>query len=258
MNTRNQTLTAAICFLAFAFLCGAAMSQTYTFPDTIQGRTIAWSHTNPTGESILFRLYRDGAVVYSVRDVFEQYVPKADLAGTWTGTAANGVGESAHSTPAVVVSLYPIDEPPPVTGGFPWLAETAELLTGGYWCGGNVTSKYSAGYGGGLLFWGAASDPACWGISRSASSDGVITVRIHARMPHDPTSLLHFSVNEEEKSVQVNGTAWRWYDFGSYAVDAGANIMQFRAYGAANFLVDSLDVRVGGLSVPLAPVLLVK
>jgi hypothetical protein len=260
MTTRNQTLTAAIACIAFAFACGAAMSQTLSFPDTIKGKTLYWSHTDTTGKDVLFRLYRSGAVAYTLAGK-EQFVPVEGLPGAWLVKAFYAMSPQAESDPSntLTISLYRPDEPPPVTqDGFPWLAGTADLLSNGRWISGNVTTKYSAPYGGGLLFWGTSATPACWEVVRSMTRDAVVEVRIHARMPNDPNSMLHFSVNEEEKHVQINGTAWKWYDFGSYAVDEGTNIMQFRAYQTANFLADSLDIRVGGVTVPSAPVLEIR
>jgi hypothetical protein len=241
-------------------LYGMAMSQTVTFPDTIKGKTLYWSHADTTGKDVLFRLYRSGAVAYTLTGK-EQFVPVEGLPGAWLVKAFYAMSPQAESDPSntLTISLYRPDEPPPVTqDGFPWKPGTTELLTNGRWCGGNVTTAHSGQFGGGILFWGAANLPACWEVVRSMSKDAVVEVKIHARMPNDPNALLSFSINEEEKDVQINGTAWKWYDFGSYAVDEGTNIGQFRAYQTANFLVDSLDIRVGGVTVPSAPVLLVR
>ena len=259
MNRTNLLIAGLVCIL-FAICCGPGIGQTFTKPDNVASVTVYWSHTNPSGEPITFRLYANGTVIWSgtqkettlARSVFT-------VNNLLYVTAIDSVPNESDPSPTATLTFAPVEEPPEEPTEFdvfPFIASRTNLE--GWNRYGNVIVV--TGVDGGVQLFGKYSSNTSnvAMIGSSVASEKVRTVRVvvSARTRYnDPLETMHFSIQNPEKSVQLVGrSVWRDYDVGTFQIEQGQNIVQVRSYNT-EFLVRSVSLVPVDADVvaPLAP-----
>jgi hypothetical protein len=246
----------ALSFVAYT----AVNAQTVTFPDNTPSVTVYWTHDNPSGEPITFRLYANGSVIWSgpqkevdiARSVFA-------VDNLLYVTALDSVPNESEPSPTLAVNFVPVEEPPDIPAEydtFPLIFSRTNLE--GWQRYGNVFVV--TGADGGVQLYGKYSSNTnnVAMISGSVVSEKAQDVKVIVSAKtryNDPLETMHFSVNNPEKSIQLSGrSVWRDYDVGTFQIEQGQNIVQVRSYNT-EFLVRSVSLIPADADVtaPLAP-----
>jgi hypothetical protein len=254
----GRTVFGLALILSFVMGWSFAHCQTFSFPTNTPNLTVYWTHTNPEGEPITFRLYANGSVVWSgaqkettlARSVFA-------VDNLLYVTASDTVSNESEPSPTITLTFTPVEEPPEEPAEFdtfPLVCDSLDLFGWDRISGNIVSGRYAWQYGGGLVFWGADVNAV---MARDVVSETARTVNVSvvARVPYygDPGTL-RLSVNNPERSATVTGTAWKTYDLGAFQLEQGQNVVQVRAVGA-NFCVRSVSLVPvdADVTAPLAP-----
>lgn len=257
---RTRLLIVALSCIGIALLCGAAMSQTVTFPDNTPSVTVYWTHDNPSGEPITFRLYANGAVIWSgaqkettlARSVFA-------VDNLLYVTALDSVPNESEPSPTLAVNFTPVEEPPDIPTEYDTFPLTFSRTNLEGWTRyGNVIVV--TGADGGVQLYGkyTSGDNKVATISGSCVSEKARTVKVvvSARTRYnDPLEMMDFSINNPEKTVSLTGrSTWVDYEIGPFQIEQGQNVIQVRSYGT-EFIVRSVSLVPvdADVTAPLAP-----
>lgn len=239
MSKRAGRFVIGAIVILSAFCCWlSSQAQTFSFPDTSKGpRLCSWTHDNPTGAPMTFRVYLNGSAKYSTANLF-QSMPMSDFGATnlvWV-TATNEVGRESDPSPVVTVNIFHVateEQPPVLTSGFPWHPTKGERLGGSTVSGMVVVGgKYAAAVGGdSCVIHYNDPKPSTYRLTRASNKYETVHVRIKARFPYfdNVPHEMKVQVNTVEKTVAVaGGPAWNqltWYDAGDFPVGPGTNVI---------------------------------
>lgn len=261
MSKQAQYFVGSIIGLAiFLFGISVGHCQTFTKPDNVASVTVYWSHDNPSCEPITFRLYANGTVIWSgSQKEVEVMRSVLSTSNIFYVTALDSVPNESVPSPTISLTFTPVEEPPDIPAEYDTFPLTfSRTNLEGWQRYGNVYVVIGAD-GGVELFgkYSSATNNVAM-ISGGCVSDKARTVRVvvSARtMYNDPIETMHVSVNNPEKSVQLNGrSTWTDYEIGTFQIEQGQNIVQVRSYNT-EFLVRSVSLVPVDVDVtaPLAP-----
>jgi hypothetical protein len=248
---------AVLVFLAWPFV---VHGQTFTKPDNVPSVTVYWSHDNQSGEPITFRLYANGTVIWSggqkettlARSVFA-------VDNLLYVTALDSVPNESEPSPTIALTFTPVEEPPDIPAEYDTFPLTFSRTNLEGWTRyGNVIVV--TGTDGGVQLFGKYSSNTnnVAMISGSVVSEKAQDVKVIVSAKtryNDPLETMHFSVQNPEKSVQLNSrSAWTDYSVGIFHLEQGLNILQVRSYNT-EFLVRSVSLVPvdADVTAPLAP-----